>query len=301
MTSPGLSGLERQYDAQLRGFPGLTIEAAVRRTAPRCASCTTQRPVARHAAADHARHRPAAGGRERARRRRAGQRDRGDPSVDRGRARRGQRRRRRGDVDRDARPVRPRVDVQGGQRARPAAVRADRPTRPSRARRRVTVDGREFNNFPGYPDRQARRHPAADGLRQLVQHGLHLGARLGDAGRAHRRGRLARPRPGRVARVPRVPRCGAGRLGRHRPRRLDDRAGPRARVAARHGDRRGVGRHGVDGRARGSWCSPRARRVPEPSQTEQPDRGGHRPSRPPAGAADRRRGGHAASRSCAAS
>ena len=133
----GLSGLQRQYDAQLRGLPGLTITAsqAGRRRAAR--SCTRSSPTPGTPADDHARRRPAGGGRDRASRRSgpasavvAIRPSTGDVLAAASGAGR------RGDVDRDARPVRPGLDVQGGVRAGAAAVRADR-----RQRHHVPGDG----------------------------------------------------------------------------------------------------------------------------------------------------------------
>ena len=38
----------------------------------------------------------------------------------------------------------------------------------------ITVDGKEFKNYSDYPSQRARRHPVPDGRGQLVQHRLHL-------------------------------------------------------------------------------------------------------------------------------
>ncbi len=74
----GLTGLEQRYDSQLRGAPGVTVEA-VAGSSP--ASCSPVGAARRQVAAHVDRPRAAGLGRQDPRRRQAGQRDRRDPPV----------------------------------------------------------------------------------------------------------------------------------------------------------------------------------------------------------------------------
>ena len=157
----GLSGLQQRYDEQLRGTPGVAVVAAAAGRATR-ASCS--RPSRRPATPlrttlDPALQTPAekvlATGVG------AGQRAGRDPAL------------RRRDLLAAASgpgsagystatlgPLRPRLDVQGGQQPGAAAVRAQRRTASCRARRRIVVDGKRVQELRRLPVLRHRPDPA---------------------------------------------------------------------------------------------------------------------------------------------
>ena len=244
----GLSGLQKRYDEQLFGTRGATVVAVdeegerrdavhrrARSPASHCArrSTSTTQQTAQQALAD-------VGSGECARR---------DPALDRRPRRGGERARLEGLQHRDLRPLRPGLDLQGGQRPRAPARRASPPDPRCPARRRPSVDGKSFKNYDDYPssglgeisfedalanscntafisqrdklDPQSLAQAAA-ALGLGVDHDTGFPTYFGEVGERRQRD------PGR---------------GQH------DRAGHRARLADGDGHRGGLGAQGLDGAA----------------------------------------------------
>ena len=121
----GLSGLQARYDEQLRGSPGVVVDAVGRdgqeRELFRVRSREPGTPLRAHPG-----RRPADRGRAALAERRPGQRAGGDPAQRRATIRRGgQRPRHNGAQPGDLRPGRPGLDVQDRQQPGAAALRAD--------------------------------------------------------------------------------------------------------------------------------------------------------------------------------
>ena len=215
----GLSGLQRRYDVPLRGTPGCRCgccppkpTARARPPAPappqppRPARTPSSPPPAHPRATGHG-VRSQAGGRQgsddhlecpaavprrtRARRHRIGRGAGGDPAVHRRGGRGRQQRRHRRILGGDRRPGPTRIDVQGGDLARPAAGRADAlvpgllPTAPGRRRKAV----RQLQRLS---EQCARRDRSGDGGRPVLQHRVHRATRQDRPRRAAGRRELTR-------------------------------------------------------------------------------------------------------------
>ena len=200
----GLSGLQRRYDVPLRGTPGVQVRLLPPKPTPAAspsASATPPHPI------PHALHQPTAqpfrersghgvrsqgGGRQgpddhlecpaaiprrtRARRHRIGRGAGGDPAVHRRGDRGRQQRRHRRILGGDRRPGPTRIDVQGGDLARPAAGRADTlvpgllPTSPRRR-------GKAVRQLQRLSEHCARCDRSGDGGRPVLQHRVHRATR----------------------------------------------------------------------------------------------------------------------------
>ena len=262
----GLSGLQARYDDQLRGLPGTAVVARDAddqlRTLVRGAGDRRRRP-GHHARPRRSSRRPSRRWPPSAPMRR--RRPRRDPAVRRRGPGHRQRRGGGGADLADDRAVRTRLDVQGGQLARPAAQRAASPATGCPARRRRSSTGaRSRTTTTTRRPRSAtspspRRSPSpATPPSSATPTGS---PRRPGRSRAGARARH-RPRP----RLPGLLRPGAaagdrdGRRGRH------DRPGHRAGQPLRDGDGRRVGRRrsrraagAAAGHRGASRCRPRCR------------------------------------------